>query len=168
MVNPPTPWPRPETPRAPLDPTASETLELWAGQPAWDLRSLEEFAADGGRPVGPPNRSEVGDPADGLVAIVDWALRLFRPILALFRPNDRGRFYELPPGLELRPLPPTITGHLRSSLPKAPPGGTGETRGGGLTFPFPINDPTLDPVQVLELNRRRDAARHESGGGWPT
>lgn len=185
MVNPDRPWPRPETPRPALDATTSETLELWASQPEWDLRSLEEFAAEGGRPVGPPNRS---DPADGMVAAVSWMIdgflsvfRFFRRLLdfrrsaidhALENEDRWGR--TIPPRPMLIPPPPPpstpmITGYLRSSLPKAPVGGTGETRredrralrdelppiypeeddgpidaGGCLIFPFPRNvRPTL-------------------------
>jgi hypothetical protein len=179
MVNPARPWPRPETPRAPLDVTSNETLELWAAQPEFDTRSLEEFAAEGGRPVGPPNRLETEPgflhwlfhPEGGWLEFFRWLFRW--PT----RRDDRGRFYELPQGLELRPLAPAppppstpmLTGYLRSSLPKAPIGGTGETRredrralrdelppiypdeddgpidaGGCLIFPFPKDvRPTL-------------------------
>lgn len=136
MVNPDRPWPRPERPVVPLDATASETLELWCAAPEWDTRSIEEFAAEGGRPVGPPNRSEHGDQADLLVGFFAfvWGLpyllfQFFRRMLALFGPNnsDRGKFYELPPGLELRPLAPAPPPPSTPMLPRAPIGGTGET-----------------------------------------
>lgn len=186
MVNPDRPWPRSSSPARPLDPTASETLELWCAQPEFDTRSLEEFAAEGGRPVGPPNRMEGGPGilagffafAWGLPLLAWRAARWALELLDFRRSSidhalERGRFYELPPRLELRPLAPAppppstpmLTGYLRSSLPRAPIGGTGETRGRGMII---IDDPTLDPAQVLELNRRREAGRPETGGGWPT
>lgn len=135
MPNPDRPWPRPESPRAPLDPTTSETLELWAAQPEWDMRSLEEFAADGGRPMFPPNRTEGGPPVWAAFFAFVWGLPylLFRFFRRLTAPSDRGRFYELPPPIpRFVPAPPPpstpMTGHLRASFDWAAlgiPGGHG-------------------------------------------
>lgn len=105
----------------PLDVTASETLERWCAQPEWDTRSLEEFAAEGGRPVFPPNRT-VREPGflEWLVRPEGGWLAFFRWLFRLPTRDDRGRFYELPAGLELRPRapapPPPSTGYLRSSF----------------------------------------------------
>lgn len=41
---------------APLDVSSDETLFAWAS--CSDGRTLNEFAVDGGRPLGPANRSE--------------------------------------------------------------------------------------------------------------
>lgn len=41
----------------PLDVAADATFDAWVALPPYDLRTLEEFAADGGKPTGPPNRS---------------------------------------------------------------------------------------------------------------
>lgn len=202
MVNPDRPWPRPETPRPQLDATSNETLEFWAAQPEFDTRSLEEFAAEGGRPVGPPNRMEGGP---GIIAgffAFAWGLpwlawRAFRWALELldFRRSsidhalERGRFYELPPGLELIPLPRAPKGgtgetdrHGRKIPPKpnyrppAPPPKNFETGhlrsslppggAGGQGVVIIIDDPTLGPDQVLGINSRNE--RRSSGGGWPT
>lgn len=49
----------PPPPRAPiqqLDVSDPGTFERWCAAPAHDTRTLEEFAADGGYPVFPPNR----------------------------------------------------------------------------------------------------------------
>lgn len=37
-------------PAATLDPTADTTFDRWLNLPAWDHRTIEEFAADGGKP----------------------------------------------------------------------------------------------------------------------
>jgi hypothetical protein len=41
-----------------LDVTDPATFDRWCDTPAWDTRTLEEFAAAGGYPVFPPNRDE--------------------------------------------------------------------------------------------------------------
>lgn len=42
--------------RRPLDISDPLTFDRWCGVPAYDTRTLEEFAADVGYPVFPPNR----------------------------------------------------------------------------------------------------------------
>jgi hypothetical protein len=39
-----------------LDVSDPQTMERWCATPDYDTRTLEEFAADGGYPAGPPNR----------------------------------------------------------------------------------------------------------------
>lgn len=196
MVNPDRPWPRPETPRPALDATTSETLELWASQPEWDLRSLEEFVAEGGRPVGPPNRS---DPADGMVAAVSWMIDGFLSVFRFFRRLLDFRRSAIDHALEYREDRLALRDELPPTLPQAPKGGTGETDRHGRRIPpkptyrppapppknfetghlrssLPggaggegvviIIDSTLSPDQVLGLNSRNE--RRSSGGGWPT
>lgn len=182
MVNPDRPWPRPETPRAPLDATDNATLELWATQPEFDTRSLEEFAAEGGRPVGPPNRMEGGPPVWAAFFSFVWGLpwlvfRAARWSLELIVPRrssidhalenaDRwGR--TIPPWPMLIPPPPPpstpMTGHLRSSLTENERRALGGADGEGLVII--VGDRSLGPDQVLGLNSRRS---NSTGGGWPT
>ena len=63
-VPPPPPIPRALAYRAapivPLDVSDPRTLERWCSAPAYDTRTLEEFAADGGHPAFPPNREVSG------------------------------------------------------------------------------------------------------------
>lgn len=40
----------------PLSVADDETFKRWVNTPEYDIRTIQEFAADGGRPVGPPNR----------------------------------------------------------------------------------------------------------------
>lgn len=168
MVNPDRPWPRPETPRAPLDATSSETLELWAAQPEWDMRSLEEFAADGGRPEGPPNRTEGGPPVWAALFAFVWGLpylafRFFRRILVALKGDpNRGRFYELPPPVpRFVPAPPPpstpmITGHLRDTFRGRP-----IDTGGALIFPFPKNaEPTTSMLPRAPIGGTGETRRN--------
>ncbi len=39
-----------------LDVASDDTFDRWLSLPANDHRTIEEFAEDGGRPVGPPNQ----------------------------------------------------------------------------------------------------------------
>lgn len=50
LVDPPAGW------LQPLDVSDPATLERWCDAPDHDTRTIEEFAADCGMPVGPPNR----------------------------------------------------------------------------------------------------------------
>lgn len=47
---------RAHLPITPLDATDPFVFEWWCSQPAHDNRTIEEFAADGGYPMFPPNR----------------------------------------------------------------------------------------------------------------
>lgn len=148
MVNPDRPWPRPETPRAPLDATSSETLELWAAQPEWDTRSIEEFAAEGGRPIGPPNRIEGGPPV--WAAFFSWVWGLPWLLVQLFRPRrSRWNDDEMPelPRFVPAPCPPSTP-----MLPRAPIGGTGQTdRHGRVIPPKPTYRPPAPPAKTGTL-----------------
>ena len=42
----------------PLDVSDPATFDRWCALPEEDDRTLEEFAADGGKPMFPPNRDE--------------------------------------------------------------------------------------------------------------
>lgn len=44
----------------PIDATDPSTFDRWCQQPDYDTRTLNEFAADGGKPMFPPNRHERG------------------------------------------------------------------------------------------------------------
>lgn len=182
MPNPDRPWPRSESPRAPLDATDSSTLELWCAQPEFDTRSLEEFAAEGGRPMGPPNRTEGGP---GIIAgffAFAWGLpwlawRAFRWALP-----RRGAFHPDPPTSLPRapaPMPPTIRRENRQALrdelppvypdlddsddeapvlPRAPIGGTGMTDRHGRTIPpRPTILPPAPPPKNFETGFLRSS-----------
>jgi hypothetical protein len=45
--------------RNPLDVSDPETFDRWCSAPAWDTRTIEEFAEDGGYPAFPPNRDVI-------------------------------------------------------------------------------------------------------------
>jgi hypothetical protein len=51
---------RARAPHVALDVSDPATFEGWCSAPAWDTRTLEEFAADGGYPAFPPNLDERG------------------------------------------------------------------------------------------------------------
>lgn len=141
-----------------LDVSADETLERWTRQPEWDTRSLEEFAADGGRPLFPPNRLEpepgflqwLARPEGGWLEFFRWLVSWRRPrfssgeLDAMMRSEMPAlpRFVPAPPP----PSTPMTTGYLRSSFPRAPLGGTGETdRRGRVIPPKPTYRPPAPP-----------------------
>lgn len=113
------------------------------------MRSLEEFAAEGGRPVGPPNRLEV-EPT--LWSALSWAFGWPILLLRFFRRrrDDRGRFHEMPEGLEL------------VALPRSPTGGTGETdRHGRRIPPKPTYRPPAPPPKMETGHLRSSLSLNE-------
>jgi hypothetical protein len=87
-------------PRAPLDVAADATFDAWMRQPLHDLRTVEEFAADGGRPVLPPN-----------ITLPEWA---FHPKLQAPPPPPRSMSAPLPPTTPPR-RPDLSMGYLEPS-----------------------------------------------------